>query len=151
MRTRPNHAWWHAPHPPLCDPKASKCTAVLHKLHCSKAPGYPDQHFVLPRATAHVMRDIIEQYRRCHGRLYYHSVEDWLIINLQYATEELGLPPTQRTSFPFVIVRNGSAEPTARYFCCGSPHEYRRCMRGAYPAENLPTAALPIPPWLQKQ
>jgi len=142
VRSRPD-VWWHAPHPPLCDASSPhNCTrgAWLHQLRCSEQPGFPDQHFVLPRPLVHVLRDLLDQYRGCNGPFPYNSLEDWLMTNVQYAAEELSLPKMRRISFPFVVVRNSSTEASASLFCCPrQAHDsraHKRCMRGAYPSDE---------------
>ena len=133
VRTRPD-AWWHAPHPPLCQTALGSCTLIMHKLSCAH-PGYTDQHFAIPRAAMHVMHDLADQFAACNSSFPFHSMEHWLIANLEQAAQTHDLPPPQRHSFPFVIVRNSSKEPSARLFCCGQGSEQARCLRGAYPED----------------
>ena len=115
----------------------------MHKLSCAH-PGYTDQHFALPRAAAHVMRDLADQFGACNTSFPFHSMEHWLIANLEQAAQTHDLPAPHRRSFPFVIVRNSSKEPSADLFCCGQGSEKARCLRGAYPDEGHEAPHMPL-------
>ena len=153
VRTRPD-AWWYSDHPPLCatinDPR---CSLMLHRLPCSGGTyGYIDQHFALPRAAAPVLRALADQYLSCGANgtsttWNFNSNEHWLSANFDQAVQALDLPPPQRPSFPFVLVRKSAREPSAKTFCCmhhGRGQKWHdECMAAAYPGEVLPQ--LPAP------
>lgn len=140
-------AYWHAPHPPLCNDQsvrtlAAPCPAVAHEVPCRVTSGCNrelvllDHHLVLPRPVAHVMLKLHEQYVGCWrtgGRLPKSGGiepcmnEAWLWGNV-LEIAKLDRVPTRRHFFPLALQRDPSHPMVRRdhYLCCN----ISRCLDG---------------------